>query len=130
MAERVVDRLEPVEVEEQHRDIGAAANPAERLGHPFGQHRPIGQAGQRVVPGEVGDALLRLAALGDVFVGGDEAAIRQRLFLDGDDAAIGQVDQGIERGAIDRQPGSAGQELVTRQGGCVAGAVGPAAGRC
>ena len=67
VAERVVDELEPVEVEEQDRDVRvrpgrAPQRPVERLE----QERPVGETGERVVRGVVGQPVLELLAVGDV----------------------------------------------------------------
>ena len=56
----------------------------------------VRQVGQRVVMGEVGDALLGAAALGDVFMGRQPSAVRQRLVDDLDRAAVGcRYDHGV-----------------------------------
>ena len=73
MAERIVDVLEPVQVEEQHRHPGFLATraddgPAEALG----QQRPVRQAGQGVVVGQVAQFLLGALPVGDVVDHGDE----------------------------------------------------------
>ena len=67
VAERVVDVLEPVEVDQEQRAAllpvrGVAQRFVERLAH----HRAVGQAGQRIEPGEAGDLLLGAALLGEV----------------------------------------------------------------
>ena len=69
MAERVVDGLEAVEVEEEHR--GAAARPAparaaQRLLEPVEEQRAVGQAGERVVQRVVLEALDRAAVVDGV----------------------------------------------------------------
>ena len=67
VAQRVVDDLEAVQVQEQH---GQPLARAVRVGH---RHRetvveqhPVGQAGERVLVGQAADTLLRPLALGDV----------------------------------------------------------------
>jgi hypothetical protein len=55
VAQRVVDVLEVVEVEGEHRQLLAAANPRERIVHPDFEHRAVGKAGQGVVGRHVGD---------------------------------------------------------------------------
>ena len=72
--ERVVDVLEAVEVEQHHRDllllvrVAAARAPGagQRLGQPVVEQRAVGQAGERVVQGQLRDPRLRRLALGDV----------------------------------------------------------------
>ena len=67
VAERVVDVLEPVEVEEQHGKLAAPAMRAgDRLSDPVREQRAVGQAGQRVVMRHVDHALVGEAALGDL----------------------------------------------------------------
>ncbi len=55
VAERVVDRLELVEVDEEHGvdAVGIRARVLQRGGETFLEERPVGQAGQRVVRGLV-----------------------------------------------------------------------------
>ena len=67
MTERVVDRAETVEVDEQDADrlVGAFAD-REGVGHPVEQQRPVRQAGELVVERLLDEALLGLALLGDV----------------------------------------------------------------
>ncbi len=68
MAERIVDVLEPIQVQEQHRHRAALApRPHDRARQPFGQQRAVGQAGQRVVVGQVAQFLLGALLVGDVF---------------------------------------------------------------
>jgi hypothetical protein len=69
VAERVVDRLEAVEVEDEHGDaprVAVAAGAGERRGQPLAEAHAVGEPGERVVvrlPRELG---LELGALGDV----------------------------------------------------------------
>lgn len=71
MAKGIVDGLETVQVEAEHRDRPPAAEMAFDL---FPKSRSVEQAGQGVVMRHIGHPRLRPAALGDVLVGGDEAA--------------------------------------------------------
>ena len=67
VAERIVDRLEAVEVD--HQECTARApllGVPETVLERFGDHQPIGQSGQRIVPRKVGDFLGRFALLRDV----------------------------------------------------------------
>ena len=75
MAERVVDALEAVEIEIEHRELVAAADAGQRLGEPLAEQHAVGQIGQRVVARHMRDLLLGALALGDVVVGGDPAAV-------------------------------------------------------
>ena len=67
VAQRIVDRLEPVEVDHQE---GAAGAPllgiAHRLAQRLGYHHAVGQAGERVIARHVSDLLARFALLGNV----------------------------------------------------------------
>ena len=67
VAERVVDRFEPVEIEE-HDGAGriAASCAAERLAKQLADPAPIGEPGKHVDVGEMGQAFLGLANFGDV----------------------------------------------------------------
>ena len=74
VAERVVDRLELVDVEQQHRDVALRALRAgERLADAVVEERAVRQAGQRVVERLVADARLALVA---VERGGEEVGHR------------------------------------------------------
>ena len=67
MAERVVDVLEPVEVDEQHADaMSAALGLRDRLRQALVQQQPVGQAGQRVAGREVLQSFLGLDPRRDV----------------------------------------------------------------
>ena len=64
VAERVVDALEVVEVDEHHGDLVRAAR-LERLAHALGEQGAVGEPGQRVVVGLMGELVLQVAQLGD-----------------------------------------------------------------
>jgi hypothetical protein len=67
VAERVVDVLEPVEVEEEHRDRLATAGLArDGVLDPVGEQRAVRQPGELVVERPVGELVLERLALGDV----------------------------------------------------------------
>ena len=92
MAEAVVDRLEAVEIDQQHRALLAARPGAcfRARGQIVEQLEPVGQAGQRVVAGHMGDPVGRLAGRGDVradaVIAGEAALLaegRARRQLDG-----------------------------------------------
>ncbi len=74
MSEGVVDPLEPVEVEVEH---GERSAPAGRLlqcvVQAVGEQRPVGEVGERIVEGLVGELVLELLALGDVACVEDDA---------------------------------------------------------
>ena len=98
MAEGVVDRLEAVEVEEHDRARHiAGGRRAQRLAEQLADAAAIGQAGEDVDIGEVGQPLLSLADLGDV--GADPAEALE---------ASGGID---DRVAGDRDPARAARRL-------------------
>ena len=67
VAERVVDGLEAVEVDEQHAEHAIVASHArERLLEAVGEHDPVGQAGERVVQHLVGELRLEALLVGEV----------------------------------------------------------------
>ncbi len=68
MAEAVVHELEAVEVEEHHdrrRSVVAQA-PGDGVAQAVDEEEAIGEAGERIVQGLVGQHLLRLFAFGDI----------------------------------------------------------------
>ena len=72
VAERVVDLLELIDVDEMHGDLAAGGRQhRERAVQPFDQPRAIGKAGQRVVMGEESDAPVGLLLLPRATVPGD-----------------------------------------------------------
>lgn len=100
MAPAVVDDLEVVDVQEEHGQAGAAAGgPGQGLVEAVLQQQAVGQAGEGIVHGLVGESLLRLLALGHVADEGHGQVAVGRL-----DGAEGDVDG--ELGAV---PPAAGQ---------------------
>ena len=92
-AEGVVDALEAVEVEQQHRgDAVGAPRPRERMVEVVAEQRPIGQPGQRVVPRLVAHLRLGPLQLGDVERDrhhvGDPAGIVEQRRLGGQQDAL------------------------------------------
>ena len=77
VAERVVDVLEAVEVEQEERGL-LPVPPAfrQRLQETVVEERPVRQVGQGVVVGEVADPRLRPEPVGDVALDGHEVADR------------------------------------------------------
>ena len=84
VAERVVDVLEAVEIEEQHGELAVPPMRAgDRLSDAIGEQRPVGQAGQRVVVSHVHDALVGETPLGDLGLqSGVDAGELERALLD------------------------------------------------
>ena len=108
VAQRVVDDLEAVEVEEEH---GEPLVVAVRLGHgerqAVAEEEPVRQVGQRIVEGEVLDLLLGPLALGDV----------DRRALDDRQPAVRPLDEVLALEDPDEAPVLALQaELVVGQG--------------
>ena len=67
VAEAVVDRLEVVEVEEDHgQALVVAARARDRVPHPLDEQRAVGEVRHRVVEGLVGELLLEDLALAHV----------------------------------------------------------------
>ncbi len=91
MAERIVDALELIEIEAEHRQALAALHALDLVIELLEQQHAIGQVGQRVVARHVRDAVFRALAFGDVFVGGEPAAARDRFVDDGKCAAVRQI---------------------------------------
>ena len=91
MAERVVDALELVEIEAEHRQAFAAFDAFELVLQRLAQQHAVWQVGQRVVARHVGDLALRPLPLGDVLVGRQPAAAGQRLADDREGASVGQA---------------------------------------
>ena len=125
MAERVIDALELVEVEAEHRQAFAAFDALELVLQRLAQQHAVGQVGQRVVARHVGDLALRALPLGDVFVGGEPAAAGQRLADDREGAPVRQADnvrEGLAVGETVLQPddvivGIAGKGALLRCAG-------------
>ena len=91
MAERVVDVLEVVKVQNVYGHHLSARRTRQRLLQPLIQQRAIGQRGQRIVQRHVRDLGLRATLLGDVLVRGDYAAVDHRLYRDRNEAPVGQL---------------------------------------
>src|SRR3569623_3192221 len=66
MAERIVDDLEVVEIEEQQRHPLASRGAGEGKMHSLGQEMAVGKRRQRIVARHVGRLAICLSPLGDV----------------------------------------------------------------
>src|SRR6185369_18076184 len=78
MAERVVDALELVDVDIEHRQLLARPYRLERLFEPLAEQDPVRQVSQPVVMRQMRDLLVRALARGDVLDGRDPPAALQR----------------------------------------------------
>ena len=78
MSERVVDVLEMVEIEAEHRDGFGASQAAQDRSHPLVERHTVRQVCERIVMRQVPDPFLGEKSLGDVLEGGNEAAVRHR----------------------------------------------------
>ena len=78
MAERVVDALEFVDIDIEHRQLLARPYRLERLFQPLAEQDPVRQFGQPVVMRQMRDLLIGAPALGDVLDGRDPPAALQR----------------------------------------------------
>jgi hypothetical protein len=121
MAERIIDVLEPVDVEhEDGEGLVPLAQPRLGLLELLHEAGAVGDAGQQVVMGHERDFLLVAPAVRDVLVNGDPAAALDRLVGDGDDAPVAQfIDGAVGLVAIDL--GEAGLDIFAGRLGGTAG---------
>ena len=91
MPQRVVDLLEIVEVETEHRKSLAAVGLRKRLFDSLGQQSAVRRFGQRIMARHERDFGFGAALLGDVLVGRKPAAIRGQLPDNRDDAVPTEV---------------------------------------
>ena len=90
MAERIVDDLESVEIDEQHREPPLVATGGiDRMTQQTVEHLPVRQAGQAVMRGEIFDALVRLL----LFVGAIEIFQRERHVVGQSLQEFGELDR-------------------------------------
>ncbi len=80
MAQRIVDVLEVVEIEAEHRHLIVAPNEPQGLFELFAEQRPVRQIGQRVMARHVRDLFLGGLPFGDVFERGNPSAALHGLF--------------------------------------------------
>ena len=100
MAERVVDGLEAIEVEAQHGEFLVASEMTEAALHLLLEEQPVGEIGEAVMQGHVGNLRLRREPVGDVLMDRDPAAIGDRRIHDRDGAALPGIDDTHLRFAI------------------------------
>jgi hypothetical protein len=94
VSERIVDALEFVDVDVEHRQVLAFDDIDELLLEPFVEQRAVWQVGQRVVMRKMPDLLLGAHALGDVFVG-SQPTVLERLIDDLDQSAVRGFDDTV-----------------------------------
>ena len=82
MSKRIVDALEFVDVDVEHRQLLAPRDASQLLLQLFVEQSPVRQVGQRVVMRQMPDLLLGEPALGDVLMCRHPSAIRQRFVRD------------------------------------------------
>ena len=90
MSERIVDALEPVEIEAKHGELFAVTQPPQAFLQLFAEEHTVGQIGQLIVPRQMGDMRLSLLPLGNVLVDRDPAAVGGILVGDRDHAPVGE----------------------------------------
>jgi hypothetical protein len=88
MAIDIVDLLELIDVNAQHRKRGIAGRQLQRVCDALVERSPVRQAGELVVKCQMRDPCLVLRALGDVLVGRNPAAVLRRPVRNIDDAAV------------------------------------------
>ncbi len=95
VAERVVDDLEVVEVQEQHGErLTVRASAAERVFDAIPEQRPVREVGHWIVERLVGELLLQLLALGDIAQVDDDPANRGVL------QQVGEQTLGVQQATI------------------------------
>ena len=103
--ERIVHALEGVEIEQQQRhQLAIATATADGLTQPLLEHAAVGQAGERVVIGQMSDAGVGALALGDVDVDADQA--------DDPGLAMYRRQNGLDLARV--RPGAVGRLVVQR----------------
>ncbi|GJE72896.1 hypothetical protein CHKEEEPN_4457 [Methylorubrum podarium] len=123
VAEAVVDRLEPVEVEAEHgeRRLGVGAQRLDPLGADLAQAGAVGQVGEAVVAGHVDDARLVAPPLGDVLEGRHPAAaLGHGPVGHGDDPPVGEFAQHRFRPVSGQRRAGAFADRVDRDAALVA----------
>jgi hypothetical protein len=117
VAERVVDRLEPVDVEVHEADLQPAAT-GQRHGVPqaVGQRAPVGQAGERVGERPADQVVLGAAAVGDVDEGEDDEL---RLAVVVPDDLVGLHDPQLGAVGPPQPPLAVEQQVRVQVGGLV-----------
>ena len=97
MAQRVVHRLEVIEIEAKRGNRTTALHAAQRFLHCTAEADAVGQTGERIVVRQERDLGLRAPALRDVLMRGNRRAIRQGAVGYGNDLAVAQLIDGVPR---------------------------------
>ena len=111
MAERIVDVLEVVEVETQHRKLIGAFGKPQGLFELLAEQRPVRQIGQRVMARHMRDLFLGGLPFGDVLEGGDPSAALHGLIDDADCTSVAAHRPGHTVAGLGRSD-HAGDELI------------------
>ena len=90
MTERIIDALEPVEIEAKHGELFAVTQPTQTFLQLFTEEDAVGQIRQLVVPRQVGDVRFRLLPLRNVFMDRDPSAIGGILMRDRHHPSVGE----------------------------------------
>ena len=121
VAERIVDALEFVDVDIEHRQLPVRCDVGQFALEPVVEQSAVRQIGQRVVVGEVGDTLFGPPALGDVFMGRHPAAVRQRLVDDLDRTSVRRRDHhGVALGDVAQHRIDIMIDVADERSGCLA----------
>nr|WP_244448562.1 hypothetical protein [Bosea sp. LC85] len=98
VTERVIDGLEPIEVQIEHRETARlAAMLIERALQMFAKLGAVGQVRQRIMMRHIGNAFLRSPAFGHVLIGRNPATVGHRLLRHGADSAGGKLERECRR---------------------------------
>ena len=91
MPQGIVDGLEPVEVEKEHREFRAETPMFRQRGvEPFLEQVAVREPRQSVEMGQLLDPDLGVLSVGDVFVGRNPAPVRHRVVGDSDRPTVGE----------------------------------------
>ncbi len=112
VAERVVDGLEAVEVDDQQGEAAKSGRLLDGGREPLLQHVPVGKSGERVVIGAVAELVLQARELGDVLVRRDPSAVAERLMDHRYDAARIEVEHGRRVFVLARKLDAPGHVLI------------------
>src|SRR5712691_3841117 len=106
MTERIVDRLEVIEVDTENGEGFAPLYAAERFRHLLTEADSVRKVRQRVMMRHIRDLRLGLAAFGNILVSRNTPTVQHRLMRNRDHVAVTQLIDEIERLTLgnSRQP--------------------------